>query len=84
MERDDVLKGINKIFIDVLDDDDIVLTETTTAADVKEWDSLNHIQLIVAIEKHYKIKFTTVEINQFKNVGDLCEAVLKKIIIKEK
>jgi acyl carrier protein len=78
MERDDVLKGINKIFIDVLDDDDIVLTETTTAADVKEWDSLNHIQLIVAIEKHYKIKFTTVEINQFKNVGDLCEAVLKK------
>lgn len=79
MDNAEILKTINKIFIDVLDDDDIVLTEKTTAAEVKDWDSLNHIQLIVAIEKKFKIKFTTVEINQFKNVGDLCASVAKKL-----
>lgn len=79
MTRSEVLKTINGIFIDVLDDDDIVLTDQTTANDVKDWDSLNHIQLIVAIEKKFKIKFTTTEIGQFKNVGDLCDAVLKKL-----
>ncbi|MEO8583296.1 MAG: acyl carrier protein [Flavitalea sp.] len=79
MDKAGILKTINGIFTDVLDNDDIVLTDKTTAADVQDWDSLNHIQLIVAIEKKFKIKFSTTDIHQFKNVGDLVDAVEKKL-----
>jgi len=49
MERSDIFKKVNEIFCDELDNDDIVLTDETTADDVEEWDSLSHVQLIVAI-----------------------------------
>lgn len=74
-----ILTEITPIFQDVLDNEDIQLTSETTAADIEEWDSLSHIQLIVAIEKHYKIKFTSIEISGFKNVGDMCGAIQQKI-----
>jgi acyl carrier protein len=78
MTRQDLLPQLNDIFNDILDQQDITLKETTTAADVKDWDSLSHIQLIVAIEKHFRIKFTTAEISNFRNVGEMCDAILKK------
>ena len=74
----DILKKVNEIFIDVLDDEDIVLTQETTANDVEDWDSLTHIQLIVAVEKQFKIKFTSSEIQAFKNVGHFCVEVKRK------
>jgi len=70
---------LNDIFNDVLDQTDIQLKDTTTADDVMDWDSLSHIQLIVAIERHFKIKFTTAEIANFRNVGEMCDAIMKKI-----
>lgn len=79
MEQQEIIAKVTTIFKDILDDDSIVLNESTTAADVEEWDSLNHIQLIVAIEKQFKIKFTAPEIQGFKNVGDMCNAILKKM-----
>ena len=79
METKDVIAELVPIFKDVLDDDTVELFENTTAADIEEWDSLNHIQLIVAIEKHYKIKFTSVEINGFKNVGEMASTIIKKL-----
>ena len=79
MNVDEVIKQVNDIFIDVLDDDDIVLSRETTANDIEEWDSLNHIQLVVAIEKHFKIKFTSSEIQNFKDVGEMCEVIATKI-----
>eukprot|EP01037_Dinobryon_pediforme_P008328 gene8328-8414_t len=63
----ELLKQVNDIFIDTLDNEDIVLTYDTTANDVEDWDSLNHIQLVVAIEKHFKIRFTSHEIQSWKN-----------------
>lgn len=75
----EVLKDFNEIFIDVLDDEDIVLKATDTANDIEDWDSLSHIQLVVAIEKHFKVKFTASEIAKFKNVGEMCEGVVKQI-----
>jgi acyl carrier protein len=74
-----ILEQLNDIFIDVLENDDIVLTEETTAADIDEWDSLNHIQLVVAIEKHFKIRFTSKEIQSWKNVGELVNSISQKI-----
>lgn len=78
MEKTQVIAEINKIFIDVLEDDDIVLTEMTTANDIEDWDSLNHIQLVVSIEKHFKIKFTSKEIQSWANVGEMIDCILHK------
>ena len=79
MEYKDILSQVNSIFIDVLDNEDIVLSDATTARDVEDWDSLNHIQLVVAIEKHFKVKFTSGEIQSWKNVGEMCQALMLKV-----
>lgn len=79
MDTREILKQVNEIFIDVLDEDNIVLTESTTADDVEDWDSLSHIQLVVAIEKHFKTKFTLTEIQSWENVGQMCNAIQKHI-----
>lgn len=76
----EILSQTNEIFKDVLDNDSINLTPETTAKDIEEWDSLSHIQLIVAVEKHFKVKFTSVEIGGFKNVGELCNTVQRKLV----
>ena len=75
MNKDEILKTINDIFIDTLDDETIVLNMETTANDVDEWDSLNHIQLIVAIEKHFKVRFTSHEIQSWKKVGEMVNSI---------
>jgi len=74
----EILEQVNEIFRDVLDNNDIVVYEATTAEDIAEWDSLSHIQLVVAVEKHFKIRFTSSEINAFNNVGEMCEGIFKK------
>ena len=67
MERNQILAEVQEIFRDTLDNEEITLTDATTANDVEEWDSLTHIQLIVAIEKHFKLKFTSKEILSWQN-----------------
>jgi len=79
MTKEEILKSVTEIFIDVLDDEDIVLTENTTADDVEDWDSLTHIQLIVATEKKFSIKFTAQEIRNLANVGEYCDLVHSKL-----
>jgi acyl carrier protein len=79
MDYSTILKQVNDVFKDVLDNDDIVLADTTTAKDIEEWDSLTHIQLIVAIEKKFKLRFNSSEINSWKNVGEMCAAIEKRL-----
>jgi len=79
MEKSEILSQVTEIFRDVLDNEEIVLTDTTTANDIEEWDSLSHIQLIVAIEKDFKIKFTSAEILSWKNVGEMIDNISKKL-----
>lgn len=78
MERSNVLEELNKIFIDVFEDESISINENTTTNDIESWDSLNHIQMITAVEKHYKIRFNLNELLNFKNVGDLCRSIEAK------
>lgn len=66
------------LFRDVLENDDIVLTNETTAHDIDEWDSINHIYLVVEIEKHFEIKFSSSEILQWQNVGEMIDSVKAK------
>ena len=79
MERNDILSRVQEIFRDELELDNLVLTNETTADDVEEWDSLSHVQLVVALEKAFNIKFTSREILSWDNVGDLIECICKKI-----
>lgn len=79
MERNKIFETLNEIFIDVLDLDECKLTDETSANDIEEWDSLSHIQLIVAIEKAMKIKFTSLEIMKWKNVGEMVDSIQEKI-----
>jgi acyl carrier protein len=78
MEREEMLKKITTVFIDVLDDEDIVLSESTTADDVEDWDSLTHIQLVVGVEKAFNVRFTSSEIQDWENVGEMMDCILKK------
>jgi len=79
MNKDEILKKVNDIFIDILDNEDLVLTYATTANDVDDWDSLNNIQLMVAIEKQFKIRFTLQEVESWENVGEMIDSIVSKL-----
>jgi acyl carrier protein len=79
MSNDDIINQLQGIFRDVLDDETVSLTATTTAEDVDGWDSLSHIQLIVAAEKHFRIKLDSREILSWSNVGEMAQAIARKL-----
>ncbi len=78
MQRD-VLTGLTTVFREVFGDDKIQLTRETTAADISEWDSLTHIEMIVAVEEHFGIQFKSLDLKKFDNVGDLVDVVNAKL-----
>lgn len=78
MENKELLVQVQEIFCEVLDNEEIVLENETTARDIEEWDSLSHIQLVVAVEKYFKIKFTSKEILSWKNVGEMIDCITNK------
>jgi acyl carrier protein len=73
------LEILNDIFRQVFDDDSIVIKRETTANDIEEWDSLTHMNLVVAVEAKFKIRFALGELQTLKNVGDLLDLTEKKI-----
>lgn len=79
MERIEIFNKLNKIFCEILDLDEVTLTDDTSANDIEEWDSLAQIQLIVAIEKAFSIKFNSQEILNWKNVGAMIDCILSKL-----
>lgn len=80
METENILNQVQDIFRDILDEESLALSRETTASDVDGWDSLTHIQLIVAIEKEFKVKFSSKEILSWKNVGELLDSLQVKVV----
>ena len=78
MSREIILQQVTDIFRDVLDNNNIVLTDSTVAKDIPEWDSLNHIQLVVAVEKKFSVRFTALEIQSWTNVGGMIDSLVGK------
>lgn len=79
MESKEIFEAISDIFIEVFDAEDINVTRDSSSNDIEDWDSLNHIQLIVAIEKFFKLRFSILEIESWKNVGEMCDAIELKL-----
>ena len=80
MTLENIMSRLAELFCDIFDDDLMQIDRSTTAENIDAWDSLVHINLIVAIEKEFQIKFALGEIQDLKNVGDLVDAITKKSI----
>lgn len=76
---DEIFDRLNKVFRDFFDDEEIELEEETTAEDIDDWDSLNHITLMAAVEDEFGIRLSMGEVSGLKNVGELARAIEKKI-----
>ncbi len=76
MTREEVFEKMNEVFRDVFEDDDITVTDTTTAADIEDWDSLEHINLVNAMEQEFGIKFNMGQIVSMKNVGEMADIIM--------
>jgi acyl carrier protein len=79
MQQQDIYAQLTVIFHDLFDDDTIVVIPSLTAAAVPEWDSFNHINLIVAIESRFGIKFQTAELESIHTVGHLADLIQMKL-----
>ena len=79
MTREEIFEGLNEVFRDVFDDEDITVGETTTAADIEDWDSLEHINLIVAVERHFGMKFSMGEVTGMKDVGAMADIIEERV-----
>lgn len=80
MERNEILKQIQNTFREIFNKTEMIISENTSPVDVDEWDSLNHIQIVVALEKKFKIKFTSIELQNWRNVGDIVNSIQNRII----
>lgn len=80
MSREEIFEQLNEVFRDVFDDETIVVRETTTADDIEDWDSLEHINLVAAVEQCFGIKFTMGQVVTMKNVGEMVDIILSQIL----
>ena len=78
MTRETVTEKLTEIFQDHFDDEDIVLRDDLTSEDIEDWDSLQHVRLILEIEREFGIRFAAGEASELKNVGHLIQSVLDK------
>lgn len=79
MTREELFEAINEIFRDVFDDDSLVITDSTNSEDIEDWDSLEHINLVVAMEKRFNMKFNIKEVGKLQNVGEMADLILDRM-----
>ncbi|MCI8837300.1 MAG: acyl carrier protein [Hungatella sp.] len=78
MKREEVFERLNEIFRNNFDDEGITLSEETSAKDIEDWDSLEQINLVVAIQGAFHVKFNIDEVNAMSNVGEMVDLILRK------
>lgn len=78
LDLNEVYDRLNEVFRDVFDNDSITVNENTTANDIDEWDSLEHIHLVDAVESEFNMKFTMKEVSSMKNVGEMAQIIAER------
>jgi len=78
MTREEVYVRLNNVFREVFDDEELEVNDGTTSDDIEDWDSLEHINLVAAIEKEFDVKFTMAQIMGFENVGEMVDCILEQ------
>ncbi|MBO5504835.1 MAG: acyl carrier protein [Lachnospiraceae bacterium] len=79
MTREEVYEQLNEVFRDVFDDESITVNDATTSNDIEEWDSLEHINLIAAVEQEFGMRFSMGQVVSMKNVGEMVDIILSQI-----
>ena len=77
MSREEIFERVNNVFREVFDDESIIVTDTTTAEDIEDWDSFEHINLVVAIEDEFGFKIPMGKVLTMKNVGEMIDIILQ-------
>ena len=77
--RQEIMDKVTAILRDVFDDDELVITDETNSEDIEDWDSLEHIALIVSMEKEFDLKFDIKEVNKLENVGGMIDLIKSKL-----
>ena len=75
----DVMSELQPIFRDIFDDDKLTVTNETSSANIEAWDSLAHIRLVSAVEKHFGVRFSLAELKDLKNAGDMAGLIARKL-----
>ena len=79
IDEADRLDGLTEIFQDIFQDDGLILTRSMTRDDLPQWDSMNHLNILMALEMRYRIKFSLVEIEAAQSVGDILQMIRRKL-----
>ena len=79
MTREVIMEKVNDIFRDVFDDETLIITDSTNSDDIEDWDSLEHISLIISMEKEFDLKFDIKEVNKLENVGQMVDMIKDKL-----
>lgn len=79
MTREEVYETLNEVFRDAFDDESITVTDETTSDDIEDWDSLEHINLIAAVELEFGVKFNMGQVVTMKNVGEMVTIIMSQL-----
>ncbi len=79
MTHEEIMEKVQRIFRDVFDDESLIITDTTNSSDIEDWDSLEHIALVVSMEKEFDLKFDLKEVNELANVGEMVDLIASKL-----
>ncbi|MCR4867533.1 MAG: acyl carrier protein [Lachnospiraceae bacterium] len=79
MTREEVMEKVTEIFRDVFDDEELIITDETNSDDIEDWDSFEHVSLIVSMEKEFNMKFDVKQIDLLKNVGEMVDLIVSKL-----
>ena len=79
MTKEQIMADVQSVFRDVFDDDSLVITDSTNSDDIEDWDSLEHISLIISMEKEFGLKFDIKEVNKLENVGGMVDMIKEKL-----
>ncbi len=80
MTKEEIYEQLNEVFREVFDDESITVNESTTADDIEDWDSLEHINLIAAVEQQFGMKFNMGQVVSMKNVGEMADIILAAVL----